>query len=825
MGKILFEVIGSLPEFTRYHIADSSWRVRFSQFHSKMSPTMSWLSIIFALQPAMILLADQRVDFNRDVQPILASHCIECHGPDSAARKGELRLDRGDGLTDDRGGYQILAPGRPEASELIARVMHADRDERMPPAEFTKNKPLTSEEIDTLRRWIAEGAEFAEHWAFIPPQRPPLPEVSDDQWPKNAIDHFILNRLDVEGFRPSPEADKVTLIRRASLALTGLPPTIEQIDAFLADDSADAFEKVVDRLLASPRYGLHMALAWLDAARYSDSSGYQADWERYQWPWRDWVVNAYNANMPFDQFTIEQLAGDMLPEATLAQKIATGFNRNHRINDEGGSLDAEFEVEYVVDRVDTTATVWLGLSAGCARCHDHKYDPLSQKEFYGLYAYFNNVPEKGIDGRIGAAKPYVEIPNEPVIAELNKKKALLAELEMAEATEGVKKQIKGLTHEIKKLERYSKGMAMVMQELPNRRPTYLLKRGDYQHPDTSEVISPSLPVAFMNAGKQQAPLRDRLELARWIVRAENPLTARVTVNRLWQHHFGTGIVLTSEDFGTRGDRPVHPELLDWLATEFTRLGWDLKAMHRLIVTSATFRQSSKVDTKVASTDPMNRLLSRGPRMRLSGAAIRDQALLVSGLLSERQGGAAVKPYQPDGLWEELSFGNGKTTIDFYEQDHGESLYRRSLYTFWKRTVAPPQLSIFDGGGREACRVRSDTTNTPMQALNLQNDVTFVEAARQLAQRMIREGGETNASRINFGWRLVLGREPNMDELDVLEKAAVRYIERFSGKPEEAVKLLGNGESSRDDSIPTHQLAAFTVVALTILNLDEAITLE
>lgn len=825
MGKILLEVIGSLPEFTRQHTADSSWRVRFSQLHSVMSPMMGWLSIIFVLQPAVILLADQRVDFNRDVQPILASHCIECHGPDSAARKGELRLDRGNGLTDDRGGYQILAPGRPEASELIARVMHTDRDERMPPAEFAKNKPLTSEEIDTLRRWIAEGAEFAEHWAFIPPQQPPLPEVSDGEWPKNAVDHFILNRLDIEGFRPSPEADKETLIRRASLTLTGLPPTIEQIDAFLADDSADAFEKVVDRLLASPRYGLHMTLAWLDAARYSDSSGYQADWERYQWPWRDWVVNAYNANMPFDQFTIEQLAGDMLPEATLSQKIATGFNRNHRINDEGGSLDAEFEVEYVVDRVDTTATVWLGLSAGCARCHDHKYDPLSQKEFYGLYAYFNNVPEKGIDGRIGAAKPYVEIPNEPVIAELNKKKALLAELEMAEATESVKKQIKGLTHEIKKLERYSKGMAMVMQELPNRRPTYLLKRGDYQHPDTSEVISPSLPVAFMNADKQQAPLRDRLELARWIVRAENPLTARVTVNRLWQHHFGTGIVLTSEDFGTRGERPVHPELLDWLATEFIRLDWDLKAMHRLIVTSATFRQSSKVDTKVASIDPMNRLLWRGPRMRLSGAAIRDQALLVSGLLSERQGGAAVKPYQPDGLWEELSFGNGKTTIDFYEQDHGESLYRRSLYTFWKRTVAPPQLSIFDGGGREACRVRGDTTNTPMQALNLQNDVTYVEAARQLAQRMIREGGETHASRINFGWRLVLGREPNMDELDVLVNAVVRYIERYSGRPEEAVKLLGNGESSRDDSIPTHQLAAFSVVALTILNLDEAITLQ
>lgn len=790
-----------------------------------MSPSIRLLLIFCALQPTMLSAAGQRVDFNRDVQPILASHCIECHGPDSVSRQGDLRLDRGEGLTDDRGGYQILVPGKPEASELFVRITQADHDARMPPASFAKNKPLTPEEIETLKRWIAEGAEFAEHWAFIPPQQPPLPMVSDDNWPRNAIDRFILNRLEEEGMRPSPEADKVTLIRRASLALTGLTPTIEQIDAFVADESADAFEKVVDRLLASPRYGLHMALPWLDAARYSDSSGYQADWERYQWPWRDWVVDAYNANMPFDQFTIEQLAGDMLPEATLAQKIATGFNRNHRINDEGGSLDAEFEVEYVVDRVDTTATVWLGLSAGCARCHDHKYDPLSQKEFYGLYAYFNNVPEKGIDGRIGAANPYIEIPNEPVIAELEQRKSLLVELEKAEATESVKEQIKGLTDEITKLERYSKGMAMVMQELPDRRPTYLLKRGDYQYPDTSEVISPGLPAAFEFADAGQDSPKDRLELARWIACAENPLTARVAVNRLWQHHFGTGIVRTSEDFGTRGDRPSHPELLDWLATEFTRLGWDLKAMHRLVVTSATFRQASRVDAKVASIDPMNRLLARGPRMRLSGAAIRDQALLAAGLLSERQGGVAVKPYQPAGLWEELSFGNGKTTIDFYEQDHGESLYRRSLYTFWKRTVAPPQLAIFDGGGREACRVRSDTTNTPMQALNLQNDVTYVEAARQLAQRMIREGGQTNASRVRFGWRLVLGREPSEDELHLLASAAARYSERYSNARDEAVKLLSNGESSSDDSIPTHEHAAMTVVALTILNLDEAITLE
>jgi hypothetical protein len=763
--------------------------------------------------------AGETLDFNRDVQPILAAHCIECHGPDAAARKGDLRLDHGDGLADDRGGYRILVPGKPEASELITRITHADPEERMPPADFGKKEPLKPEEIEILKRWIAEGAKYERHWAFVPPQRPPLPEVSDEDWPKNDIDHFILSRLDEEGLRPAPEAERTTLIRRAALALTGLPPSIAEVDAFVADGSADAYEKVVDRLLASPRYGLHMALPWLDAARYSDSSGYQADWERYQWPWRDWVVDAYNANMPFDQFTVEQLAGDMLPEATLAQKIATGFNRNHRINDEGGSLDAEFEVEYVVDRVDTTATVWLGLSAGCARCHDHKYDPLSQKEFYGLYAYFNNVPEKGIDGRKGAAKPYVEIPNERAVGELQERNAQLAELER---TGEAKDRIESLKKEIEWLGRHQKGMAMVMQELPERRPTYLLKRGDYQHPDTSAIIPPALPAVFKTGNEEP---HDRLGLARWIASAENPLTARVTVNRLWQHHFGTGIVRTSEDFGTRGDRPSHPGLLDWLATEFTRLGWDLKAMHRLIVTSATFRQASNFETKAASKDPMNRLLARGPRMRLSGAAIRDQALLVSGLLSERQGGQAVKPYQPAGLWAELSFGSGKTTIDFYVQDHGENLYRRSLYTFWKRTVAPPQLAIFDGGGREGCRVRGDTTNTPMQALNLQNDVTFVEAARHLAERMMREGGSTDADRITFAWRLVLGRHPDSGESEVLVNAAARHREKYVHEKGEALKLLGNGESSRDDSLPPHEHAALTVVALTILNLDEAITLE
>ncbi len=772
------------------------------------------------------------VDFNRDIRPIFAGRCLDCHGPDQKARKSKLRFDTPENVYAERDGYQVIAPGHPEKSELLRRVTSDDPDVHMPPPDSAHER-LSSEQVDLLRRGIVQGGEWAAHWAFVPPKRPELPVVKSAAWARNGLDHFVLARLEREGLKPSPEADRLTLLRRVTLALTGLPPTIEEVDAFLADQSADAYEKVVDRLLASPRYGVHMALAWLDAARFSDSSGYQADWERYQWPWRDWVVDAYNANMPFDQFTIEQLAGDMLPDATLSQKIATGFNRNHRINDEGGSLDAEFEVEYVVDRVDTTATVWLGLSAGCARCHDHKYDPISQKEFYRLYAFFNNVPEKGIDGRKGAAKPFIEIPNERSTVLLEVRKAELKEREERQKeleTEGespkrevVKRQIEALKKEIKWLERHRKGMAMVMLELPERRPTYLLKRGDYQQPDKGEVLSPALPQIFGNL--PEGVPHDRLALARWIMSPENPLTARVTVNRLWQHHFGTGLVRTSEDFGTRGERPSHPELLDWLATEIVRLKWDLKAMHRLFVTSATFRQSSQVGEALLKRDPRNRLLARGPRLRLTGVAIRDQALFVSGLLAETMGGPSVKPYQPAGLWGELSFGTGKTTIDFYEQDFGENLYRRSLYTFWKRTVAPTRLSIFDGGGREACRVRSDVTNTPMQALTLQNDVTFVEAARQLAQRMMKEGGNAAAERITYGWRLALCRPPAEDELALLSRSFERNLAYYRGDKEEAGRLLANGESRRDEGLPVEEHAAYTIIAQTILNLDETITLE
>ena len=801
----------------------------------RMVVTVLTCAVALAMaQSASVVANDDRavvVDFNRDVRPILASHCWQCHGPDARARKAELRLDTRVSAYADRGGYSVINPGKPEQSKLITRITSNDADLRMPPPDLPDKKGLSEQQIELLTRWIKQGAVWAEHWSFVPPTRPSLPAVSDPSWPRNGVDFFVLARLEREGLEPARRAHRITLLRRVTLALTGLPPTIEEVDAFIADNSPDAYEQVVARLLDSPRYGEHMALAWLDAARYADTSGYQADWERFMWPWRDWVVDAYNANMPFDQFTIEQLAGDMLPEATLLQRLATGFNRNHRTNDEGGSLDAEFEVEYVVDRVDTTSTVWLGLTAGCARCHDHKYEPISQKEYYRLFAFFNNIPEKGIDGRKGAAVPYIEVPNQRIRAKIEELKSKLQRLQAGQSdtegnspvTDSAKKKIAALQESIKKLDPRAVTQVQVMQERPERRATYLLKRGAYDQPDKSEQLSPALPSVFGSLPANSPP--DRLALARWLVSAENPLTARVTTNRLWQQHFGTGLVRTSEDFGSRGERPSHPKLLDWLATELVRLDWDVKAMHRLIVTSATFQQSSHVTPELLKRDPGNRLLARGPRKRLSGAAIRDHALFVSGLLSQTMGGPPVKPYQPAGLWKELSFASGKTSVDFYVQDHGEGLYRRSLYTFWKRTVAPPRLSVFDGTGREMCRVRTEFTNTPIQALTLQNDVTFVEAARHLARRMLAEGGTTVADRITYGWRLALCRPPREDELSLLRRALDRYLTIYRKDHDEALRLLSNGESERAERLDVAEHAAFTMIAQTILNLDETIMRE
>ena len=788
------------------------------------------VALVMAFPTSTVAEDDGRgiVDFDRDIRPILASHCLQCHGPDSRARKAGLRLDMRASVFVDRGGYRVIDPGKPAQSRLWTRITSDDADLKMPPADSPHPEGLSESQINLLTRWIKQGAAWSEHWSFVPPVRPTLPAVDDTTWSHNGLDYFVQARLEWEGLEPAPPADRITLLRRVTLALTGVPPTPSEVDVFLADRAPDAYEQVVTRLLESPRYGEHMALAWLDAARYADTSGYQADWERFMWPWRDWVVDAYNANMPFDQFTIEQLAGDLLPEATMSQRLATGFNRNHRTNDEGGSLDAEFEVEYVVDRVDTTSTVWLGLTTGCARCHDHKYEPISQREYYRLFAFFNNVPEKGIDGRKGAAVPYIEVPNQRVNARIEGLRSKLKRLQDQRSdaqgnvtqSDSVNTQIASLEKEIEQLQSRAVTQVQVMQEMRPPRATYLLKRGAYDRPDKSEQLSPALPRVFGEL-PADAP-RNRLALARWLVSPENPLTARVTANRLWQYHFGVGLVRTSENFGSRGDRPSHPKLLDWLATELVRLNWDVKAMHRLVVTSAAFRQSSHVAPELLKRDPGNRLLARGPRKRLSGAAIRDHALFVGGLLSQTIGGPPLKPYQPPGLWKELSFASGKTTVDFYVQDRGDSLYRRSLYTFWKRTVAPPRMSVFDGTGREMCRVRKELTNTPMQALTLQNDVTFVEAARQLARRMLTEGGTTSAEQITYGWRLALSRPPSDAELSLLCRALDRHLAIYSDRRDEALRLLSYGESERDERLDVSQQAAFTVIAQTILNLDETI---
>ncbi len=1006
--------------------------------------------IRLSLIPAVLLAAlpggggqDPRtVEFNRDVRPILADRCFQCHGPDAKKRQADLRLDTEEGARADRDGTRAVVPGDPARSELLRRVTSDDPEERMPPAKT--GRKLSEKETGLLRRWIEEGARWQKHWAFLPPRAPPVPEVRRKEWVRNPVDAFVLERLEREGLPPSPEAEKTTLLRRASLDLTGLPPTPEEADAFLADGSPGAFEKVVDRLLASPRYGERMARPWLDAARYADTNGYQTDGERVMWRWRDWVIEAFNANLTYDRFTVEQIAGDMLPGATLDQKIATGFNRNHRGNSEGGIIPEEYAVEYVVDRVDTTATVWLGLTLGCARCHDHKFDPIAQKEFYRLFAYFNNVPEKGRAIKFGNSVPVLLSPTRdqereradlerrlaasqrrfaglaleiaaaqeawekgapaadgmpagelaahlpladpafdgkravdagdkgafgffdkfsisawvqgegPVLSRMAdveegegyalvlaagrvqfnlvkrwlddalrveterllapgrhhvlvtydgsrvasgvrvyvagreaKLKVTLDELNQSFATKeplrigagggrfrgsieevrvyaralsaeeaailatpepirtiaavppvrrslgqalkvrafflenGAPEKIGRAHRELlalrKERERLIESLptTMVMEEMAKPRPASLLLRGQYDKP--GEKVEPGVPAVL-----SEAQPATRLELARWLVAPSNPLTARVAVNRTWQMLFGSGLVRTTEDFGTQGDWPSHPDLLYCLAAEFmtpsTRSPWDLKRLLKLVVTSATYRQSSRVTPALLQRDPDNRLLARGPRFRLPADMVRDQALAASGLLVEKLGGPSVRPYQPAGLLKELS------GAEDYRQDRGEGLYRRSLYTFWKRAVPPPAMTTFDAAGREACVVRESRTNTPLQALNLMNDVTYVEAARALAERVMARGGPPE-ERIALAFRLVTARRPAPAELRVLADAHRHYLALYGKDPEAARKLLSVGERPRDPKLDPAELAALATVAGLILNLDETVTKE
>lgn len=1028
----------------------------------------------------------RQVSFNRDVRPILSENCFLCHGPDPSQRKAKLRLDVPESAFAERDDSPAIVPGKPDHSALLQRVLRKD-GKRMPPA--SSGNALTAEQVDVLRRWIEGGARYEKHWSFLAPARPDLPALKHSGSCKNPIDYFVRAHLEKKKLPPSPEADRATLIRRVTLDLTGLPPTPAEVDAFLADKAMDAYEKVVDRLLRSPRYGERMAGPWLDAARYADTNGYQTDGERVMWRWRDWVIDAFNANMPFDRFTIEQLAGDMLPNATLDQKIATGFNRNHRGNSEGGVIPEEFAVEYVVDRVDTTFTVWLGLTMGCGKCHDHKYDPLSQREFYQVFGYFNNVPERGKAIKYGNSPPFIKAPTRDQQAALHKlttrlaravgiHEGLSAERAAAQraweaslnrrvsidwtlrrglaahfrfdgngddacvaAAEGSKPRtsrftdgkaayvagklgqaahfdgkryfnagdvgdygfkdrftlaswvqpagqrggtilsrmldtdrasgysvvlqggkvhvnlvlrwlddairveteeslpadawshvavsydgsrlasgirvyfngtqrklkihLDDLNQQFKNKEPFRIGAGggrdsrfhgaiddvriydhvlpaedvaqvaavepiqeiaalpperrgpgqqyklqyyflereaparirevwqrvaelrkeyeilddsipttMVMEEMPTPRPTHILIRGEYDK--KGKRVHPAVP-ASLPPLPPGAP-NNRLGFARWLVHPANPLTARVAVNRYWQMYFGQGLVRSVEDFGSQGEWPSHPELLDWLATEFIRTGWDVRQMQRLIVTSATYRQASRVSAENLGKDPENRWLSRGPRLRLRAETIRDQALFASGLLVEQQGGPSVKPYQPAGLWRELADEN-------YEQDHGDKLYRRSLYTFWKRTIPPPAMMTFDSAGREACTVRQSRTNTPLQALNLMNDVTYVEAARVLAQRVMTEGGKTPADRLAFAFRLVATRPPTPEELQILAANLDFHLGKYRADPAAARKLVSAGEAPRDQRLNVSEHAAYAAVAGLILNLDEAITKE
>jgi hypothetical protein len=1039
-----------------------------------LAPLVAAVLVFPRSLPAADELLPKVVEYNRDLRPILAENCFLCHGPDANHRKAQLRLDVEEVAIARRGDTRAIVPGHPERSEAFRRITTDAKAERMPPAKTGRR--LTKRQVAVLQRWIEQGAKYQKHWSFLPPRRPDLPAIADRDWPRNGIDAFILARLEREKLRPAPEADRVTLLRRVSLDLVGLPPTPAEVDAFLGDSSPDAYEKVVDRLLASPRWGEQMAARWLDAARYADTNGYQSDGERFMWRWRDWVIEAFNANMPFDQFTIEQLAGDLLPNPTLSQRIATGFNRNHRGNGEGGVIPEEYAVEYVVDRVDTTATVWLGLTLGCARCHDHKYDPIRQKEFYQLFAFFNNVPERGKAIKYGNSPPLIKAPTpeqERHLADLTRRLAdaeqlwlqkqpaldkaqsgwekshpslpptpwapqgdivthfpldgsqtkgtfrdgdpqrssghqgpatafdgrcfldagdvghfgfydrfslaawvrpegsrggvilsrmtdaeqadgyslhvvdghlqvnlvkrwlddairvqteerlqsgrwqhVLATYDGSRVAAGVRVYIDGrpaklqvllddlnqsfetkqplrigagagpggrfhgaiqdvrLWHEVVAGEtvaiaatpepidalhaippdRRTPGQAaklrawflevhapqefqaaaravdelrrqrqalqesipttMVMQELPRPRDTFVLKRGEYDK--RGEKVSPGLP-GSLGTMPPDGP-GNRLALARWLVSADNPLTARVTVNRWWQGYFGTGLVKTVEDFGSQGEWPSNPELLDWLATEFIRTRWDVKAMQRLIVTSAAYRQSSRVTPELLAADPDNRLLARGPRVRLPAETIRDQALFASGLLVEHVGGPSVKPYQPPGLWKELADTD-------YVADHGEGLYRRSLYTFWKRTVAPPGMTTFDAPLRETCVVRQTRTNTPLQALALLNDIPYVEAARFLAQRAMKEGGKTPSERLAWAFRLATGRVPKSVELQVLVEGWQAHQERYRTDRAAAVRLLAIGEKPADSCLDAAELAAYTGVCSLILNLDEVVNKE
>jgi hypothetical protein len=793
-----------------------------------------------------------KVDFARDVQPILSDNCYRCHGPDGAARKGDLRLDVREeklGPLVPRDGYRIVAPGDLDESVLIERITSDDPEVHMPPPE--SNRRLSEKQIDVLRRWVQQGAEWGKHWSFLKPVRATPPQVKENRWVRNPIDQFVLAQMENQGVKPSAEAPRHTLLRRAALDLVGLPPTLAELDAFSADTSADAYQKQVDRLLASPHFGERQARHWLDQARYADSNGYSHDLPRSVWPYRDWVINALNRDMPFDQFTIEQLAGDLLPKATLEQKIATGFHRNTQINTEGGIDHEQFRVEAVVDRVATTATVFLGLTVACAQCHDHKFDPISQKEYYELFAFFNNCDEpslkvggvtdpdqiealkRRIEQLEGAVKekiaaweadltadesktlkPEAQDALEIPAAQRNEKEnaAVQAALRtadndfgaMADDLAAVKKQLsEGVT-------------TLVMRQRKDEpRKTHLLIKGDFTRP--ADEVTPGVPVSLHRlkvAKPTTAPTR--LDLARWITDPQNPLTARVIVNRIWQQYFGRGLVETENDFGSQGIAPTHPELLDWLATELVANQWSLKHIHRLIATSATYRQSSNIRPDLENVDPYNKLLARQSRIRLDAEVVRDVALASSGLLTPRIGGPSVFPPIPQGV-----MGLGQIKQD-WRTSQGPDRYRRGMYTFTFRNSLHPSLSSFDAPDAISACTRRIRSNTPLQALNLLNDSAWMEFSRALAARSLKEAPSNDSNRIAHLFRLAASRTPDADEQLVLARLLDKKRSELAEKRQEADLIVANVTPL---AMTKPDFAAWTLVARAILNLDETISRE
>ena len=735
------------------------------------------------------------ISYNYDVRPILSDKCFNCHGPDAQKREAGLRLDIASEAykaLQEHPQKHALVPGKPEASELFARITTSDTSLLMPKVS-SKLPRLSEHEVAILKKWIAQGAKYEPHWAFVVPQKALLPAVNEKSWPVNEIDYFILSKMERQGLSPNETADKERLLKRVCMDLTGILPTPEQTAAFVKDASANAYEQQVDRLLQLPQFGEKMAIGWMDLARFADSHGFQDDSYRSQWPWRDWVIDAFNRNMRYDTFITWQLAGDLLPNATKEQQLASGFNRNHKITEEGGVIDEEYRVQYVTDRTNTFGRAMLAMTVECAKCHDHKYDPFSQKNYYQLYAFFNNVKEVGLESTVGGPETYAKNPRMTITNE-----------EVQKTLRFINKKDTG------KLE------VSVMADRDTSRKTFLLIRGNYDTPG-EEVRAATPPVVLPFDSTRWKT--NRLGLAQWMFDEKNPLTARVFVNRIWQEFFGRGIVKTASDFGMQGDLPSNPQLLDWLAADFQQHGWDMKRLIRQLVLSATYRQSGKISTEKLKKDPLNIYLSYAPRARFPAELVRDIILSSSGLLNTEIGGPSVKPLQPPGLWELATSGRG--ILKKYTQDTGKLLYRRGLYTFIKRTVPPPSMMIFDASNRDECQTSRYRTNTPLQALVMLNDPTMIEASKALADRLLQRG--TNPTQvITSAFQRIICRTPDAKEKEVLVSYWEQAVAELKKNPENARKIISvcNYQAVTKDTI---LLAAAMQAIQVMYNMQEAIT--